>query len=99
MSIIDVTRAQPAELQPFEPPPEPLLSMRGVSKAFGSGATRNEVLTNINLNIREGEFLAVVGFSGSGKTTFTKLLAGLESPDSGQITMDGQPINGPSSER
>ncbi|GAB5402779.1 MAG: ABC transporter ATP-binding protein [Aureliella sp.] len=84
---------------PDAAPPPPLLSMRGVSKSFGSGATRNEVLTNINLNIREGEFLAVVGFSGSGKTTFTKLLAGLETPDAGEILMDGQAISGPGPER
>lgn len=73
--------------------------MRNVCKGYGSGATRNEVLTNINLNIREGEFLAVVGFSGSGKTTFTQLLAGLTRPDSGEITMHGEVVSGPSPER
>tara|TARA_R110002049_G_scaffold4601_5_gene32340 strand:+ start:478434 stop:479303 length:870 start_codon:yes stop_codon:yes gene_type:complete len=73
--------------------------MRGVCKGYGSGATRTDVLHNINLNVREGEFLAVVGFSGSGKTTFTQLLAGLELPDSGEILMDGKPITGPDPER
>ncbi len=75
--------------------PNTVLSMQGVCKGFGSGVTRNEVLTNINLNVREGEFLAVVGFSGSGKSTFMKLLAGLEKPDSGDLLMNGQPIIGP----
>ena len=65
--------------------------MRGVSKGYGSGVTRSEILNNINLNVREGEFLAVVGFSGSGKTTFTQLLAGLIKPDVGEITMEGKP--------
>ena len=73
--------------------------MRDVCKGFGSGVTRTEVLQDINLNVREGEFLAVVGFSGSGKSTFMKLLAGLETPDSGSVTMDGQSITGPSPER
>lgn len=80
-------------------PPPPILSMRGVCKGYRSGSSRNEVLTNIHLDLREGEFLAVVGFSGSGKTTFTKLLAGLELPDSGEILMAGQVVRGPSAER
>ena len=73
--------------------------MRGVCKGYGSGVTRNEVLTNINMNVREGEFLAVVGFSGSGKSTFMKMLAGLERPDSGELLMEGKPITEPSPER
>ncbi|QDV86596.1 ABC transporter ATP-binding protein [Planctomycetes bacterium TBK1r] len=80
-------------------PPDPLISMRAVCKGYGSGVTRNEVLSNINLNLRKGEFLAIVGFSGSGKTTLTKLLAGLEIPDSGEIVMDNEIIKGPSQER
>ena len=79
--------------------PQPIISMKGVGKGYGSGVTRTEVLHNINLNVREGEFLAVVGFSGSGKTTFTQLLAGLIQPDTGELTMDGQPIVGPSPDR
>lgn len=79
--------------------PKPIIQMKGVCKGYGSGVTRSEVLSNINLNVREGEFLAVVGFSGSGKTTFTQLLAGLIKPDEGTITMDGEPIQGPSPDR
>lgn len=98
MSIAVLDRPRPkAVARPA--PPEPLISMRKVSKGYGSGVTRNEVLSNINLNLREGEFLAVVGFSGSGKTTLTKMLAGLEVPDSGEIVMNNQVITGPSPER
>jgi nitrate/nitrite transport system ATP-binding protein len=79
--------------------PDAIITMRNVCKGYGSGVTRNEVLSNINLNIREGEFLAVVGFSGSGKTTFTQLLAGLTRPDSGEIAMNGEVVNGPSPDR
>jgi nitrate/nitrite transport system ATP-binding protein len=80
-------------------PSAPTMSMRGVSKGFGSGVTRTEVLSNINFSLRQGEFLAVVGFSGSGKTTFAKLLAGLERPDKGEILFQGKPVTGPGPER
>jgi nitrate/nitrite transport system ATP-binding protein len=79
--------------------PDPLITMRNVCKSYGSGVTKNEVLSNINLNIRKGEFLAVVGFSGSGKTTFTQLLAGLIRPDSGEIRMNGELVTGPNPNR
>jgi len=79
--------------------PRPLIQLKGISKAYGSGVTSHQVLTNINLNIREGEFLAICGFSGSGKTTLTQLIAGLIQPDSGEILMEGKPIAGPSPER
>lgn len=88
-----------SEAEPRLAPAPPIISMRGVCKGYGQGSTRTEVLSNINLNLREGEFLAVVGFSGSGKTTFAKLLAGLELPDAGEITMAGNVIRGPGPER
>ncbi len=98
MSI--ATLAQPvSRSSPLPEPPPPIMTMRGVSKGFGQGITRTEVLSNINLKIRPGEFLAVVGFSGSGKTTFTNLLAGLEMPDEGEVLFEGQPITGPGPER
>ncbi len=98
MSIAVLPRPEVAA-RVSETPPDPIISMRGVCKGYGSGVTRTEVLQDINLNVREGEFLAVVGFSGSGKTTFTQLLAGLIKPDSGEITMDGNPITGPDRDR
>ena len=98
MSIAVLDRPKP-KLSPRDAAPEPLVSIRNVCKGYGSGVTRNEVLTNINLNLRKSEFLAVVGFSGSGKTTLMKLLAGLESPDSGEIVMENQVVRGPSQER
>lgn len=79
--------------------PAPMITLRNVSKGYGGGITRNEVLTGINLNVRQGEFLAIVGFSGSGKTTLTQLIAGLIRPDAGEITMDGEVITGPGPER
>jgi NitT/TauT family transport system ATP-binding protein len=57
------------------------------------------VLLDINLAIREGEFVCLLGPSGCGKTTLLRLLAGLETPASGNLSWKGQPITGPSLER
>lgn len=75
------------------------IELKNVSKSYGEGENRIEVLRNINLKIEEGEFVAIVGFSGSGKTTLIKLLSGLEFPDEGQVLYKGEPVTGPSHER
>lgn len=69
---------------------ETVLEARSVSKSFGIGSGRTEVLRNVSLEVRSGEFLAIVGFSGSGKSTLVNLLAGLLTPDSGEVRFDGQ---------
>ncbi len=75
------------------------LELAGVSKSYGEGAKRTDVLRNINLEIAQGEFLAIVGFSGSGKTTLINTIAGLVQPDSGAVRLNGRPVTGPSPER
>jgi len=75
------------------------LSMKGVSKGYGEGRSRTDVLQDINLEIEEGEFVAIVGFSGSGKTTLISLIAGLISPDEGSLELDGKPITGAGPDR
>ncbi len=75
------------------------LELRNVSKAYGEGAERTEVLANVSLEIERGEFVAIVGFSGSGKTTLLSLIAGLIEPDEGEILIDGKRIAGPGPER
>lgn len=75
------------------------LELRNVSKGFGSGADRVEVLKNINLSIEEGEFIAIVGFTGSGKTTLISLIAGLIEPDEGEILLKGKRIEAPGPDR
>ena len=54
-----------------------------------------EVLQDINSSIEEGEFVAIVGYSGAGKTTLISLIAGLIKPDAGTITLDDEPSPGP----
>jgi nitrate/nitrite transport system ATP-binding protein len=75
------------------------LALNGVSKGYGEGPARSEVLTDINLTVSEGEFVAVVGYSGAGKTTLISMVAGLLAPDAGSVTMEGKPITGPGPER
>ena len=75
------------------------LELKNVSKSFRTSSGTTEVLRDINLTMERGEFVAIVGYSGSGKTTLINLVAGLITPDSGTITLDGKPITGPALER
>jgi phospholipid/cholesterol/gamma-HCH transport system ATP-binding protein len=65
---------------------EPIVELKGVSKSFGS----NVVLDRVDLTIHKGEALAIIGPSGTGKSTILRLIAGLLVPDSGQIYIQGQ---------
>ncbi|MGW4120232.1 ABC transporter ATP-binding protein [Nocardia sp. NPDC004711] len=77
------------------------LALTGVSKDF---AVRGEqqsftALADISVDVRDGEFLVLVGPSGSGKSTLLDLLGGLGKPTSGQILLDGAPVTGPGLDR
>lgn len=71
------------------------LSIRNLAVRFGA----RTILDAINLDIREGEFLCIVGSSGSGKTTLLRVLAGLASPAEGAVLFEGTEISGPSRDR
>ena len=88
-----------ADPLPRAAPVSPMLELRGVGKSFGAGSTRSRVLHDINLHVRDGEFLAIVGYSGSGKSTLISLLAGLQSADTGEVLKLGAPITGPGPDR
>ncbi len=77
----------------------PLLELINVSKGYGATGSRTEVLRDINLSIEEGEFVAIVGYSGAGKTTLMSLLAGLTKPDTGLVTLEGREMKGPGPDR
>ena len=64
------------------------IEMRGITKTFGS-VTANK---NINLDVRQGEILALLGENGSGKTTLMNMLSGIYKPDSGSILVDGKSV-------
>lgn len=76
-----------------------ILELKNVTKGFGEGTDRMEVLQDISLSVEEGEFVAIVGFSGSGKSTLINLIAGLEFPDEGEVLIKGTPVEGPGPER
>ena len=77
----------------------PILELKNLSKSYGIGANVTSVLKDINLQIKDGEFVAIVGFSGSGKTTLISLIAGLIAADSGAVLLNGQPVDGPGADR
>src|SRR5262245_27022467 len=68
---------------------QPILQIRSLTKRFGSGTA---AVDNVSLDVARGEFLTLLGASGSGKTTTLRMIAGFEHPTSGEILMDGQPL-------
>jgi NitT/TauT family transport system ATP-binding protein len=80
-------------------PPVPLLSLSGVSKRFLSSRQNTTALADINLEIREGEFVCVVGPSGCGKSTLLNLVAGLDRPSAGEVRFDGRAVRRAGAER
>ncbi len=75
------------------------LEAQNVSKGYGPAWNRSEVLRDINLTIEEGEFVAIIGYSGAGKTTLMSLLAGLITPDTGTVKLEGREIKEPGPDR
>src|SRR5262245_59174037 len=62
---------------------------------YGRGAAAVKAIEQVSLEIRKGEFIAVVGPSGCGKSSLMKLISGLHAPASGTLTIEGKPVTGP----
>jgi nitrate/nitrite transport system ATP-binding protein len=75
------------------------LEVCGLRKSYRARGGVTPVLGGVDLSLDAGEFVAVVGYSGSGKTTLVSLIAGLLTPDAGEIWLDGAPVTGPGPER
>jgi nitrate ABC transporter ATP-binding subunit len=71
------------------------VSIAHVSKAYGSTV----VLEDVNLEVKEGEFVCVIGHSGCGKTTLLNMVSGFNEPTSGEVLVHGKPVDGPGPER
>ncbi|MDX1820038.1 MAG: ABC transporter ATP-binding protein [Paracoccaceae bacterium] len=65
------------------------LSLQGIRKSFA----RTEILKGITLDVEDGEFISLVGASGCGKSTLLRIIAGLEHPDEGSVSIDGKPVD------
>src|SRR5437773_810841 len=70
-----------------------------LGKRFKGKSGETEALRDVNLQIREGEFVTIVGPSGCGKSTLLSLVAGLEDPTTGWVEMDGNRVHGPGADR
>jgi len=66
-----------------------ILTMKNIVKKFGNGRTEVTALKEINFSVKQGEFVSIIGPSGSGKSTFLTISGGLQTPSSGEITING----------
>lgn len=78
-----------------------ILTIRGVERVYEDPDGQNAVhaLSNIDLTVRRGEFLSIIGASGCGKTTLLRLIAGLDRPQAGALLLNGTPISAPDPQR
>jgi nitrate ABC transporter ATP-binding subunit len=76
-----------------------ILTVRGVTKRFAVGDGEVEALAPVDLAIPKGEFVCMIGASGCGKSTLLRIIAGFEEPTTGDVSMDGNAITGPGSDR
>ena len=71
---------------------KPVIQVRNLHKVYSIGKNKVHALNGVSLDIYEGEFCAIVGTSGSGKSTMLNMLAGLEKPTKGQVVIGGEHI-------
>ena len=84
--------AAPAGRMEADAVADPIISLRGVTKLYGSGATAFQALKGIDLDIEEGDFVAVMGPSGSGKSTAMNIIGCLDVPSSGEFLFKGRHV-------
>ncbi|MSO84786.1 MAG: ABC transporter ATP-binding protein [Rhodospirillales bacterium] len=75
------------------------VEIRGLNMAYGEAWHRQQVITDLDLDVPAGQMTVVIGPSGCGKSTLVNIIAGFEKPDSGIVRVDGQPVTGPGHDR
>ena len=78
-----------ARVSDLSPAPSPIVRLRDVTKSYGTGAAKTQVLRGVSFDIDRGEFVALVGQSGSGKSTLLNIIGGLDQPDAGEVEVLG----------
>lgn len=91
----DEVRARVEELRSRET----VLSVQKLSRVFDTASGRVTALSDIDLEVRKREFVSVIGPSGCGKSTLIRILAGLDTPSSGTVSLDGNVVHGPGADR
>ncbi|MBQ7901183.1 MAG: ABC transporter ATP-binding protein [Clostridia bacterium] len=76
-----------------------ILRIENVNRTYSDGETQVNALSNINLTVKKGEFVSIIGSSGCGKTTLLRLIAGLDKPQSGKLYLDDEEITAPDPKR
>ncbi len=71
-----------------------MVQVKNITKSFGNGDNKTEVLKGISLTVEDGDFVVILGASGSGKSTLLNVMSGLEKPDGGEVLYDGRNIAG-----
>ena len=84
-----MTNLEPARVAERSPAREPVLSVRGLTKVYGTGDAEVRALAGVDLELHSGEFIVLLGPSGSGKTTLLNMIGGLDVPTSGELTFRG----------
>ncbi|HEY9661732.1 MAG TPA: nitrate ABC transporter ATP-binding protein [Allocoleopsis sp.] len=84
---------------PIPPVQEPFLTIEGVSKVYATPKGPYTVLEGVNLDVKEGEFICLIGHSGCGKTTLLNMVSGFAQPTSGEVKLNNQIITKPGPDR